>query len=120
MLLNFRVLLPHNESDIYTASLLVINLPLVLVLVDYTIAYFVFNESFSQLLSNLDIYSAIQLPFEDEASLKTYKNLGRTSKRTQPVTITNINILTLFKEIIAVYSENYTEPINRKCSVTHR
>jgi hypothetical protein len=30
----------------------------------------------------------------------------RTAKRTQPVTITNINLLTQFKDIIPVYTEN--------------
>jgi hypothetical protein len=30
-------------------------------------------------------------------------------------TITKINWLTLFKELIAVYSDNYTEPINAQC-----
>jgi hypothetical protein len=44
-----------------------------------------------------------------------FKNPVRTSKRTPQFTITAINWLTLFKEIIAVYSENHTEPINIKC-----
>jgi hypothetical protein len=35
-----------------------------------------------------------------------FKNSVRTSKRTPHFTITKINWLTLFKEIIAVYSEN--------------
>jgi hypothetical protein len=35
-----------------------------------------------------------------------------TSKKTQHVTITNIILLMLIREIIAVYSENYTKPIN--------
>jgi hypothetical protein len=43
-----------------------------------------------------------------------FKNPVRTSKRTQHFTITKINWLTLFKEIIAVYSENHTQPINIK------
>jgi hypothetical protein len=47
-----------------------------------------------------------------------FKNSVRTSKRTPHFTITKINWLTLFKEIIAVYSENHTEPINTKCSIT--
>jgi hypothetical protein len=34
------------------------------------------------------------------------KNSVRTSKRTPHFTITSINFLTLFKEIIAVYIEN--------------
>jgi hypothetical protein len=38
-----------------------------------------------------------------------FKNPVRTSKRTPHFTITNINWLTLFKEIIAVYSENHTK-----------
>jgi len=41
-----------------------------------------------------------------------FKNSVRTSKRTPQFTITEINWLTLFKEIIAVYSENFAEPIN--------
>jgi len=47
-----------------------------------------------------------------------FKNSVRTSKRTPHFTITKINWLTLFKEIIAVYSENHTKPTNTKYSVT--
>jgi hypothetical protein len=47
-----------------------------------------------------------------------FKNSVRTSKRTPDFTITKINWLMLFKEIIAVYSENHTKPINTKCSIT--
>jgi hypothetical protein len=47
-----------------------------------------------------------------------FKNPVRTSKRTPHFTITKINWLTLFKEIIAVYSENHAKPINTKCSIT--
>jgi hypothetical protein len=38
-----------------------------------------------------------------------FKNSVRTSKRTPHFTITKINWLTLFKEIIAVYSENHAK-----------
>jgi hypothetical protein len=38
-----------------------------------------------------------------------FKNSVRTSKRTPHFAITKINWLTLFKEIIAVYSENHTK-----------
>jgi hypothetical protein len=41
-----------------------------------------------------------------------------TSKRTPNFTITKINWLMLFEEIIAVYSENHAKPINTKCSIT--
>jgi hypothetical protein len=39
-----------------------------------------------------------------------FKNSVRTSKRTPHFTITKINWLILFKEIIAVYTENHTKP----------
>jgi hypothetical protein len=46
---------------------------------------------------------------------KLSKSMSKRHSRTQSVpqhfTITKINWLTLFKEIIAVYSENHTEPI---------
>jgi hypothetical protein len=48
-----------------------------------------------------------------------FKNPVRTSKRTPHFTITEINWLTLFKEIIAVYSENHTKPVSTKYNVTH-
>jgi hypothetical protein len=38
-----------------------------------------------------------------------FKNSVRTAKKTLHFTITNINWLTLFKEIIVVYSENNNE-----------
>jgi hypothetical protein len=43
-----------------------------------------------------------------------FKNPVRTSKRTPHLTITKINWLTLFKEIIAVYSENQVKFIETK------
>jgi hypothetical protein len=48
-----------------------------------------------------------------------FKNPVRTSKRTPHFTITKINWLTLFKEIIAVYSEIHRKPINAKHNVTN-
>jgi hypothetical protein len=50
--------------------------------------------------------------------LKLKQNPIRTAKKTQPFTVTKINRLTLFKEIIAVYCENHTEHVNTKWSVT--
>jgi hypothetical protein len=47
-----------------------------------------------------------------------FKNSVRTSKRTPRFTIAKINWLMLFKEIIAVYRENHTKPINTNCSIT--
>jgi hypothetical protein len=44
-----------------------------------------------------------------------FKNPVRTSKRTPHFTITKINWLTLFKEIITVYSKNQMKPINTLC-----
>jgi hypothetical protein len=42
----------------------------------------------------------------------TALNSASTSKRTPHFTITKINILTLFKEIIPVYAENHRKPAN--------
>jgi hypothetical protein len=44
-----------------------------------------------------------------------FKYLVLTSKKTQRFTSTKINWLTLCREIIAVYSENHTKPINTLC-----
>jgi hypothetical protein len=41
-----------------------------------------------------------------------FKNSFPTAKKTKHFTITKTSSLVLFKEIIAVYSENYTNPIN--------
>jgi hypothetical protein len=51
-------------------------------------------------------------PTETESHLK---HSVLTSKKTQPITITKINWLTLFKEIIAVNSENHMKPIHSLC-----
>jgi hypothetical protein len=50
----------------------------------------------------------------------TAGQLIRTAKKTQHFTITKINWLTLFKEIIAVYSENHMKPINTVCLQNRR
>jgi hypothetical protein len=41
-----------------------------------------------------------------------FKNPVRTEKKTQHFTVTKINWLRLFKEIIAGFSENHTKHIN--------
>jgi hypothetical protein len=46
-----------------------------------------------------------------------FRNPVRTSKRTPHFIITKINWLTLFKEVIAVSSENHAKPINTKYSI---
>jgi hypothetical protein len=66
--------------------------------------------------------SISRLPYINALKMKLFyilvKNSVRTSKRTPHFTITKINWLILFKEIIAVYSENHAKPINTKCSIT--
>jgi hypothetical protein len=52
------------------------------------------------------------LTLPSRSSSKMFKNLVRTSKRTSHFTIIKINLLTLFKEIIADYNETHTRPIN--------
>jgi hypothetical protein len=51
---------------------------------------------------------------EAAARLVTLKNSVRTAKKTPHFTVTEINRLTPFKEIIAVYSENHTKHTNIK------
>jgi hypothetical protein len=51
----------------------------------------------------------------NRSSSKKYNNSVCTAKKTQHFTITKINWLMLFKEIIAVYSENHTKRINTLC-----
>jgi hypothetical protein len=41
-----------------------------------------------------------------------FKNSVRTAKKTQHFTVTKINRLTLFKEIIAVNAENHSKEIH--------
>jgi hypothetical protein len=45
-------------------------------------------------------------PFKAETHLYIYKTSILTAKKTPHFTVTKINWLTLFKEIIAVYCEN--------------
>jgi hypothetical protein len=52
------------------------------------------------------------VPFEAEPRLK---HLARTSNKTEPIMITNINLLMLFWEISSVYYENHMNPINTLC-----
>jgi hypothetical protein len=47
-----------------------------------------------------------------------FKKSVRTSKRTPHFTITKINWLTLFKEIIAVYSDNHAKQIQNAALLT--
>jgi hypothetical protein len=46
-------------------------------------------------------------------------NSVRTSKGTPHCTITQINWLMLFKEIIVIYSENHAKPLNTTYSVEY-
>jgi hypothetical protein len=46
-----------------------------------------------------------------------FKNPARTSMRTPRFTISKIKWLMLFKEIIAVYSENHTKSKNTKRNI---
>jgi hypothetical protein len=46
-----------------------------------------------------------------------FTNLVCTAKKTQHYIIAKINWLMLFQEIISIYNENHTKPINTKYSV---
>jgi hypothetical protein len=76
----------------------------------YTLVHYLFNVEFIlhtlQLLGTEVAYN----PFESEARINIFKNSARTSKRTPHFTMTAINLLTLFKKIIPVCTENHTKP----------
>jgi hypothetical protein len=57
-------------------------------------------------------------PLKTKLVCVLFKNSICTSKRTPNFIITKINWLMLFKEIMAVYSENHAKPVNTKCSIT--
>jgi hypothetical protein len=63
-------------------------------------------------------YADYESPLKTKVVYILFKNSVRTSKRTPNFTVTKINWLMLFKEIIAVCSENHAKPINTKCSIT--
>jgi hypothetical protein len=46
-----------------------------------------------------------------------FNNSGPSSKRTQKFFIPKINLLMLFKELNAIYTENNMKSINTKCTV---
>jgi hypothetical protein len=56
----------------------------------------------TSLFSLSSCYNSSEPKFAEVHIVQTATNSVRTSKRTHPVTITNINFLTLFKEIILV------------------
>jgi hypothetical protein len=51
-------------------------------------------------------------PLKPKLFWTIFENSVRTAKKTQHFTITKTNWLTLFKDIIPVYSENHTKHIN--------
>jgi hypothetical protein len=57
---------------------------------------------------------AVRQTKERGSPLIIFKNPVRTAKKTTHFTITKLNWLTLFKEIIAVCTENQTKPMNTK------
>jgi hypothetical protein len=57
-------------------------------------------------------------PLKTKLAYILFKNSVCTSKRTPHFTITKVNWLMLFREIIAVYSGNHAKPLNTKCSIT--
>jgi hypothetical protein len=56
------------------------------------------------------LYGLSVNPLKPELVQITFKNSVRTSKRTPNFTITKINRLMLFKEMIAVYTDNIQDP----------
>jgi hypothetical protein len=81
-----------------------------------------FRDSYLKLAKTLSLLPNSYLltinPLKPKLVEIIFKNSVRTAMKTPHFTITEINWLTLFKEIIAVYSENHAKPINTKCRVS--
>jgi hypothetical protein len=56
-------------------------------------------------------------PLKPKLACVKVKNTVRTAKKTQHFIIKKIKWLTLFKEIIAVYTENRTKHINKNAEL---
>jgi hypothetical protein len=56
-------------------------------------------------------------PLKPKLAWIIFNDSVRTAKKTQHFTITKINWLTLFKEIIAVYIENHMKHINKNAEL---
>jgi hypothetical protein len=74
-----------------------------------------FNVQLRLPISGFRVYFS---PLKMNLVLIIFKNLVRTSKRTPHFTIKNISWLTLFKEVITVYTKNRTKFINAARRVT--
>jgi hypothetical protein len=59
--------------------------------------------------------SYVYNPLKPKLVYIIFKNSVRTAKKTQLFTITKINWLTLFKEIIPVYIAKHAQLINTRC-----
>jgi hypothetical protein len=66
----------------------------------------------------LYLYNTLFNPLKSKPVYIVLKDSVRTSKRTPHLTITEVNWLTMFKEVIPVYAENRTKPWNTNWSVT--
>jgi hypothetical protein len=71
-----------------------------------------FNSSYE-----ICVLACVINPLKPKLVYILFKISVRTSKRTPHFAITKINLLMLFKEIIAAYSENHAKDINTKFSV---
>jgi hypothetical protein len=62
-------------------------------------------------------WCCVNSPLKEKLFYIILKNSVRTAKKATHFTITKINWLALFKEIIAVYSENYKKHTNTTAAV---
>jgi hypothetical protein len=65
-----------------------------------------------KLNENTSLYHANPLKHKVHVNSLIFKDSVRTAKKTPHFTITKINWLTLFKEMVDVYSENHTKHLN--------
>jgi hypothetical protein len=74
------------------------------------------GEKLSRVL--LHLYTILNFDINLGRAVLIFKNSVRSARKTRHFTITKINFIMLFKEIIAVYTEIRTRPMNAKCTDT--
>jgi hypothetical protein len=112
-----------NNSRLWHDSASLEDLPIkVINMVSNTLRHFGFKRNWVIIRPGL---SCFQFPsYCSKSSLNqffpnlVFKNSFCTSKKAQHLSITNFNLLMLWKEIISVYIENYMKPINTIVTVS--
>jgi hypothetical protein len=107
------------KTNLFVLIIAILRLQLIVICRNKYVAFCESHCDFSiiaQLFVN-NCLSYVINPLKPKQVKIIFKNSVRTAKKAQLFTITKINWLTLFKEIIAVYSEKHTKYTNSVCTI---